>query len=510
MTDAQEGNQDLRVSARTARLTAGSSDGDDGVGSDGPPWTFSGVAVAAGDILHLDDGTPVLVTGEELKKAAETQAGEPLSVDHPEDDNGRPEYPPPTDETVGNVPKAGYVDEVDGVGYEATTHDEDIAKGVQADTYDVSVHPVFELGEMDEETGAYKAKNIKFRDLSVVSKGDSPNNTAEWGPNHALASWTEQADVGAELTALHDEDDQGVRALVKKLGVELGILTTSDFRGFVDMDDQTTTGETVTVDEAVFDDAAWVSVLHLEGDEFPEIGPGLGPAIGTGEVHDAGESATDEVVELDTPLDEDVRVYNVLHFATEGGEVSEPITTSDGAYFIDDAFVGVAPEDVPVEEEATASASSSDESAESDTRSTESEMSDTEDNEETEETEEAEETDEEESNVIEVDIGDHDSFEDFLETRIDEKVEQATADATKEDKVEEIIAESDDYDEDDREELLGSADALVDDVHEQVTGAGGNQFPGAVGEPAEITAGAGADDAGDDELDEYGTGVADH
>lgn len=217
-------NHDLRVSARTARLTAGIDDD----GEDGPPYTFSGIAVAAGDILHMDDGTPVLFTEEELERAAETQAGEPLSVDHPEDDDGRPLYPPPTSQTAGKVPKSGWLSSQRAVGYEATTHDEEIAQGVQAGSYEVSVHPAFELGEQDPETGAWKAENIKFRDLSVVSKGDSPSNTAEWGPNHALASYTESTDIGAELTAsenVSDDDRQGliattIRGTLQAIGFE--------------------------------------------------------------------------------------------------------------------------------------------------------------------------------------------------------------------------------------------------------------------------------------------------
>jgi len=185
---------DIRVSARTAQLLA-SDDTDDG------PWRFSGVAVAAGDILHMDDGTPVLFTEEELRVAAETQTDEPLTVDHPRDDDGRPQYPPPTDETVGKVQRAGWLDDVEGVGYEATTHDETIGKGVQAGSYEVSVHSTFKLGEQDPETGAYRAKNVQFRDLSVVSKGDSPSNTVQWGPNQALASYTRSADIGEKLAA---------------------------------------------------------------------------------------------------------------------------------------------------------------------------------------------------------------------------------------------------------------------------------------------------------------------
>jgi hypothetical protein len=215
---------DLRVSARTARLTASTDD-------NGPPYTFSGISVAAGDVLHMDDGTRVLFTADELRKAAETQAGEPLSVDHPTDEDGQPIYPPPTEESPGKVPKAGWLEDQQAVGYEATTHDENIAVGVQAGSYEVSVHPQFALGEYVEDRDAYRATNIKFRDLSVVSKGDSPSNTAEWGPNQALASYTITADIGAELDAAASADGGGdtpqqslvssaVRGTLRALGID--------------------------------------------------------------------------------------------------------------------------------------------------------------------------------------------------------------------------------------------------------------------------------------------------
>ena len=172
-----------RAPARTVELEAIAEGA-----ADGPPWTFSGIAVAAGDVLHMDDGTPVLFRAEELRQAASTQTDEPLTADHPEDAQGRPQYPPETDETIGRVHEAGWIESARGVGYEAVTHDETIARGIQAGSYEVSVHPTFELGGRDEGTGAFVAEDIAFRDLSVVSKGDSPSNTAEWGPNQALAS----------------------------------------------------------------------------------------------------------------------------------------------------------------------------------------------------------------------------------------------------------------------------------------------------------------------------------
>lgn len=190
-------DHNLRVVARTAELTASDDpDGDD----EEEAWRFGGVAVGEGDILHTDERKPVLFTADVLAETAHTQAGEPLSKNHPEDNQGNPIYPPPVEETAGTVEKAGYVPGK-GLVYEAKTHDETIAKGVKAGSFDVSVHPTFDLGEQDPETGAYIPKNLEFQDLATVSKGMSPSNTAEWGPNQALASWTRDADIASEIEA---------------------------------------------------------------------------------------------------------------------------------------------------------------------------------------------------------------------------------------------------------------------------------------------------------------------
>ncbi|WP_089650098.1 DUF7282 domain-containing protein [Halobacterium hubeiense] len=491
---------DLRVSARTAELLASDSD-DDG----GPPWRFSGVAVAAGDILHMDDGTPVLFAEEELRAAAETQTGEPLTVDHPSDEDGRPQYPPPTDETVGKVPKAGWVEDVQGVAYEATTHDQTIANGVQSNSYEVSVHPTFELGAQDPETGAYKAKNIRFRDLSVVSKGDSPNNTVEWGPNEALASFTHSTDIGEELTAAEDVDDGDTRSLIRRLAERAGLLESSDFRGGVRFPDQTTDGDTVTLDDAGFEDAPWLVTLHAPGEEFPDAGEGLGPALGASAPQDAGDYETDVDVELDEPLEDDQTLFALLRYHADG-EVSDPIPTSDGGYYLDSAFVGVAPDGVDVE--ATAAASGN-EPAESGVDSTDSDMSNPNDPEDPEDPEAQTDPDSGDADgettlddMTVDELGDALREQGFVtEDQADQLVEQATAQAEKEEKVDEIVAKSDDYDEDDREALLASADTLIDREHQRVRGELAAEMP-ANGGAAQLTGGA-----GDENVDEYGTGV---
>jgi len=182
--------------ARTATLRA-DADALDSEGANGP-YTFSGIAVGVDDVLTMADGTPVLFTEDELRRAAASQAnGNKLTVDHPEHDLGTS---PPVEATIGDVTKAGFVNG-QGVAYEAVTHDPEIARGIKAGTYDVSVHPAFSLGDQDPDTGAYIAEDVEFTDLSVVSQGASPQNTARWGPSKQLAAWANDRDVGAELDA---------------------------------------------------------------------------------------------------------------------------------------------------------------------------------------------------------------------------------------------------------------------------------------------------------------------
>lgn len=521
---------DLRVSARTAQLLA--SDGDE----DGPPWHFSGVAVAAGDILHMDDGTPVLFTEEELRAAAETQAGEPLTKDHPRDEDGRPQYPPPTDETVGKVPKAGWLEDVEAVGYQADTHDETIAKGVQAGSYEVSVHPTFELGEKDPETGAFIARNIKFRDLSVVSKGDSPSNTAEWGPNQALASFTQSADIPSELAA--DTDDDDTRSMVRRLAERFGLIESTDFRGGVRMRDQTTDGESVDLDDVGFDDAPWLVTLHQPGEEYPNVGEGLSPSIGASDPYDAGDYETDVTIELDEALAEDQTLFALLRYHADG-EISDPIPTSDGGYYLDSAFIGVAPDGVmDGTEEATASAGN--EGAESpvdrdsplmddntreqyisfltanagfdeesvramddSTLEQTHELAAEQDGGSTDDDDDDSTDDRTIGDMTVSELGSALQEEGFVtEDQADDLVAEAQTRQPKAEKVDEIVAKSDEYDEDDRESLMASPDTLIEREFKRVRGELAATLPGNAGQAASLTAGADSD-----AVDEYGTGV---
>lgn len=375
------------VSARSAHLHA-ATDGDD----DGPPYRFHGIAVAAGDILHMDDGTPVLFTEDELRKAAASQAGEPLTKDHPRDADGTPMYPPPTDETIGTVPAAEYLDSEDGVAYDASTHDEDIARGVQGGTYDVSVHPTFSLGDKDPETGAYIAKDVEFRDLSVVSKGDSPSNTANWGPSQQLAAW---AHGGAGGTAGADDapDDAGAQASAQGFLARLRQLAADDRTRSPAQPDDEPAEPGADADE---DDDT-----DNMGDQDPDD-----PTDPDGSNGDGGGTGDGPTTLADMTPDELGEVLREQGFVTE------------------------------------------------------------------------------------------DSLGDV--------VDQATAQKQKREQVDEIIAQSDDYDEDDAEELMASADSLVEREHKRITGQSAASLPGAAGGRSYAQADASSDE---DDLDAYGTGV---
>lgn len=142
--------------------------------SDGP-YTISGVALGAGDVTVGSSGIKKKWPAEELKEAAETLEGQPLVRDHENNTDGR----------VGTVTEAYYKSGV-GVMYEAelAPHYEELAQDIAAGIQEVSARayhdPVDELEE-DEDTGALRTSNVVFDNLSVVSQGAAPSNTAEIG-----------------------------------------------------------------------------------------------------------------------------------------------------------------------------------------------------------------------------------------------------------------------------------------------------------------------------------------
>jgi len=148
---------------------------------DDGPYTIHGVALGAGDVTVGQSGIKKKWPADELKKAAETLAGQPLVKDHENN----------TDGTVGEVTKASYREGV-GVIYEAeiAPHYEQLAKDISAGILDVSARayhaPVDDLDE-DPDTGALKTEDVLFDNLAVVSSGASPSNTVQMGEATALA-----------------------------------------------------------------------------------------------------------------------------------------------------------------------------------------------------------------------------------------------------------------------------------------------------------------------------------
>ncbi|MFD1515106.1 hypothetical protein [Halomarina rubra] len=213
MTDSDTIETYVRDHAEV-RETIAAADPDNG------PWPIHGVAVADGDVLHNNKGERILMTAEQLATAQYSQAASKLTKDHPDYEGS-----PPVDATVGNN-SMHYSAEGEAIVYDATTHDEDIAAGVNGETYGVSIHANFEKGPRDPETGAYVAQNIVLHDLSVVSLGDSPSNTAQFGGRSDLAAWANEGGLEAAVAegAMADGDEADVEGLVRRLANRLGLI----------------------------------------------------------------------------------------------------------------------------------------------------------------------------------------------------------------------------------------------------------------------------------------------
>lgn len=179
--------------------------------SDGP-YTIHGVALGAGDVTLGSSGIKKQWPGEELKDAADTLEGKPLVRDHQNDSEG----------TVGTVTKSTYRDGV-GVLYEAeiAPHYEQLAQDIAAGILDVSArayHADTSELEKDDDTGALITEDIVFDNLSIVSQGASPSNSAKIGEATAMAEGPSGNAVavmerggqmldGAELQAAFEADD---------------------------------------------------------------------------------------------------------------------------------------------------------------------------------------------------------------------------------------------------------------------------------------------------------------
>lgn len=185
------------VSAGVGTASLASDSDDDG------PYTIHGVAIGADDITVGKSKTKKRWTPEALKKAAETLEGNELVKDHQNDVDG----------TIGTVTKSKYREGV-GVLYEAeiAEHYDEIAQDIASGILDVSpriYHKDPEELEVEDGTGAYVIGENDigpFDNLSVVSDGASPSNTAEIGEASTLESGAVEGSV-ATLEAGSDRLD---------------------------------------------------------------------------------------------------------------------------------------------------------------------------------------------------------------------------------------------------------------------------------------------------------------
>lgn len=177
-------------------------------------------------------------------------------------------------------------------------------------------------------------------ELAVAALPDDPDESDEDPMGEDNSDSTVQDDDPQS-----ENEDDGIIAAIRSLAEKAGIVGSGDTRGYVVFEEQTSDGETVTVAQASFRDARWMTVIHVrEDDEISE-------PIGSGEPQDAGEIVSDEEIELDEPLEDDATVVAMLHHVTEDGDMSDAITARDGERFMNSAFVGVAPDDADVGEQ---------------------------------------------------------------------------------------------------------------------------------------------------------------
>ena len=142
------------------------------------PYTVNGVAIGADEVTFGQNG-PKYWPSEELRRAAQSLVGVPLTKNHDDDR---------VESVVGEVIDAGFESGV-GVVFEAEIDDEDLATKVARGRLEVSIHAIHTDGGHTDD-GALIAENIRFLDLSLVPRGGSPSNRIEAGasPSEALAS----------------------------------------------------------------------------------------------------------------------------------------------------------------------------------------------------------------------------------------------------------------------------------------------------------------------------------
>lgn len=220
-------------------------------------FLIHGVALGASDITIGQSGTKKLWPAAELEKAASTLAGTDLVRDHINNSKGK----------IGEVLHAQYVDGV-GVVYEAeiASHYDEIANDIRAGLMEVSVrayHAKEDKLEEDNDTGALIVEDIHFDNLSVVTNGASPSNTANTGPISNIIDDPSTVEASASFG-----DDQQVATLTR---AEPFDRETSD--GVFNSESSDSEEASVTVDdtptegEPVADDENDVDVEDDEDDE---------------------------------------------------------------------------------------------------------------------------------------------------------------------------------------------------------------------------------------------------
>lgn len=153
-------------------LAAGESDGEPTSSSGGPGHTISGVAMPPNSTA-LSDGDELFFPASETKEAADTLAGESISVGHPDD------WPYPVGETVGRITQSAW-DSALGLVYEGVISDDSIAEKIESGILDVSAHVMSNDGD-ETDGGRITAEDMRFIGLGLVSRGAVDGNSVDIG-----------------------------------------------------------------------------------------------------------------------------------------------------------------------------------------------------------------------------------------------------------------------------------------------------------------------------------------
>jgi hypothetical protein len=338
--------------------------------------------VTAMRAMNLDKG---YVPSHEIKKSASAWNGTPITMNHPRSETGElvsANSPDIAEKTwmgyLFNVHAANGGERLDGEAWYDIEHCKQlggratnvIEKLLSDEPVSVSTSYFFDrlpAGNYDDEYREKVSGNLRPDHLATLpdTKGAcsieqgckvAATNNEERFTVTTLPDDPDEPDAGPmgedsseETVQSSDEQsgntDDGIVTAIRNLAEKAGIVGSGDARGYVVFDEQTSNGEQVTVTEASFRDARWMTVIHVrEDDELSE-------PIGSGEPQDAGEIVQSEEIELDEPLEDDATVAAMLHYVTEENEMSEAITARDGERFMNSAFVGVAPSDADVGEQ---------------------------------------------------------------------------------------------------------------------------------------------------------------